>query len=249
MQPPGHHQSRRASEKIRSQAKILQDKQGIPYPKALQVAAGQRTLSQVLQEMLREESIRQLLARHPIDKSRAILVVDKRRSLDEVLIKLRARQNILSIPGHARLQKLLEDHLPVALQVDPDQIALGQILEIGQYELRLQPPQGEIATLRKLDLHFFFEAKDLAQVQKAIKLDRAVLARNLQPEMSPGKRAHFKHAVFQRLVESQEDCVLTTRRGHALRGKVVRFDLYEVDLKLSKGPLVTCCRHALGAVG
>ncbi len=233
---------------VRTRARALEQNQGIPYEQALAVAAGRQSIAAVLSDMLRVEKIQQLMAKHQLDRSRAILVVDKIKSLDEVLTKLRARQNVSQTPRHARLQRLKDEGVPVALEIDPDRVAIGKIQELTQYDVRLETQAGEAVTVRKLDILYFFEARELARVQKARKLDRAVAGKALAPELAPGKRTHFKHAVFQRLIESQKDTALTTRRGQTLRGKVVRFDLYEVDLKLGKGPLVTFCRHALAAI-
>ena len=239
---------KKPSPEVLERARELHEKNGIPEPLALEVAGGKLTVAEALQRMLREDRAEKLAARLGIPLKMALDIVDGKLDEAEVPLKYRARQYVDANPVRSALTAAFEEGRRIGLLADPRRILVGRITGLEKYELCIQPEDGEPESLLKVFLHVVFEAEDRKRVEAALGTDAEVAARNLEPEHSPKRRRHFKHAVFHERLESGEPFSVTTRRGHVLRGKLTWYSLFELGLELESGPEVTVFRHAIETI-
>jgi hypothetical protein len=226
-------------------AKELNEKNGIRFDLAVKIAQGKETLSGALKQMMRDEKVGKLVSTHSLHRETASHVVDGKADLDWELLRLRARQTAKTGRDRLILAERCERQDPLCLWLDPDRVLTGLVTRVDKYRFEFLPEGGERLEEDKVVAHFAHDPQDGPRVKKAIRMDPEVVALALGPEHSPVKRIHFKHAIFQRLLESGEEFALTTRRGHILKGRLEWFGVYEFGLRLPSGPLVTIFRHAL----
>ncbi len=235
----------RLSPEEHQKAKQLHERNGIPFGQAVRVVRGQVTLNEVVLRMLRRDKIDKLVQQHGIGRALAGSIVDGKIDQEHALLKFRARWNVIQNRERSALDEARQDGRRVALMLDPDLVRFGRIRKVDTYEFDFEPEDGPPETVHKTMVHCVFDPAEVKTVARRTKVDEKVQARDLAPQISAQQRLHFKHAVLQKILESEKPCTAVTRRGKIFRGKIQRYGLYEMGLKLDRGPFVTLFRHAL----
>ncbi|MBN2493247.1 MAG: hypothetical protein JXR96_01545 [Deltaproteobacteria bacterium] len=226
----------------------LRDQNGIPLYLAKAVACGERSLSDVLKQMLREDRIAKLATKHEIDHDIARDMLDGDFDLDYALLKMRARRYLQEHRERSCLTQALESGEPVAVCADPDRVIVGRVRELEQYTFSLAPESGPPQALDKVCCHFVCAPGEAEAVLRDCLVDEGVRELDLAPERSPQERTHFKHAVLQGFLESGQPMRAITRRGLVLTGKLEWFSIWEIGMQIKRGPSITVFRHALHLV-
>jgi sRNA-binding regulator protein Hfq len=129
--------------------------------------------------------------------------------------------------------------------VHPKRVIRARVVGVEPYMVTLAPEEGEAETLSKHDIHFCYAPEDAAAVEKLVKADKSVQALALSPALSPRDRHFVKNKTLFPLMEERVVLFVTLIDGSVIRGLVVGFSRYEIQVSMKGGVLVTLLRHSL----
>ncbi len=228
------------------QARSLMSQSGIPFGAALRVVQGKATLNEVLQELLREEKIRKLMATHRINRALATNVALGRTDLEIVLLRRRKNETLRSNYHRSCLEDAHLTGARIAIAVHGHKKLLGKVEENEKYAIRFrQDSDTEAREIHKTEIKFAYDPDQYRQIKKFIKIDNKVRAKKLGPILRPRERHHFKNLTLQQALDAREEVQVTTLEGDVLRGHVEWFGRWEFGLKVKGGARVTVFRHAV----
>jgi sRNA-binding regulator protein Hfq len=129
--------------------------------------------------------------------------------------------------------------------VHPGRVIRARVTHVEPYQVTLAPEEGEPETLDKHNIHFLSAAEDAANVAKLVKADKSVQSQNLEPSLSYKCRHLIKNKTLFPLMEERAVLFFTLIDGSVIRGLVVGFSRYEIQVSMKGGTLVTLFRHSV----
>lgn len=121
----------------------------------------------------------------------------------------------------------------------------GRLKTNKQYEVVFVHEDGKEEEIPKLSIKFLYLKTHEASVKKAIKFDRKVQVRALQPILTLGKRHHIKNKTLFPLLTGKTLLFFTTLEGEIIGGVVGGFTKYEITVLGKRAVPVTLLRHAV----
>ncbi len=222
---------------------------GIPHKWAVQVAAGQRDLSQVLEELARRDRVQQLIDRHELQRSLATQIVLGQADLEAVLCKRRRKAYVLETNNRSVFDQAIASEEPWSLATLGRSNRQVLIRESRQYELLLQPVKGgDPGELHKLQVKFLYRSKDRKALRKSLSFDKAYKGVVAEPIWRIQDRYPCHDKVLFPWYEAGTRLRITTVEGEQLSGPIRWFNRYEVGLELKNGSEVVVLRHAFADV-
>ena len=228
------------------QAEDLTRKSHIPWPAAVRVVTGRTTLNEVLQEMVREERIKGLIATHEIDRALATSIALGRTDLQTVLLRRRKNETLSSNYKRSCLEEGFQSGAPIVVALHGHQKVRGKIVGLEQYSFSFQEEGStEVVELHKTLAKFAYDPAQYKELRKFMGIDNQVKKKNLEPIQRVKERHHFKNMSLQRALDEQLDVDVTTLEGDTFRGKVSWFGRWEFGLKFKGGLKVSVFRHGV----
>ena len=227
----------------KSHAKDLTARMGIPSGLALDVACGRKTLNEVLQTLWAIER-RESLVKKGLERSLAGAVARNRlpehkaKTIQEVF----DRQQV---SFHSkRLNALLGRE--AALFLFGHGCVMGRVEGVSRYDFTFRESDGSDArTLKQHDIKYFCEPVDAKAVATRIEHDEAVASLGLQASSRMQDRFRPTQALALQWLEAGHTMRFFLRDGDVVQGLLRRVSLFEVDLELDGGRVLTIMTHAL----
>lgn len=131
------------------------------------------------------------------------------------------------------------------LHLHQNRCVTGRLKTNKQYEVLFTHEDGKEEEILKLSIKFLYLKIHDAAVQKAIKFDRKVQSRALQPILTLGKRHHIKNKTLFPLMIGRNLLFFTMLEGEIIGGVVGGFTKYEITVLGKRAVPVTLLRHAI----
>jgi sRNA-binding regulator protein Hfq len=246
---PGDRGRRRAGppqrNDLRSKAQEIQTSAGIPYNMALQVARGERTLSDVLQRMVAEDRVAHLVRKHEIPRSLAAQVALGQADLEAVLLKRELDAYVTLHREKSVLAERLEDKKPVGLALHGQRTMLGIIQDVDVYEFKLLVEgTAEPILLHKLQAKYAWDPDEYKLVKKGIDASKDG-RKATEPIWKPQDRYPCSDKRLFAYKKADKVVLAHLLEGEVLRGRVTWFGRWEFGLAMRAGGTATVFRHAL----
>jgi hypothetical protein len=233
---------------LRAKAQEIQASAGIPYNLALQVARGDRTLSDVLQRMMAGDKIDQLVKKHDIPRSLAAQVALGQADLDAVLLKKELDTHIAQHRDRSILASRLEDKATVGLALHGQRTVVGKIEGMTVYEFVLRGEGAEAPeTVHKLQAKYAWDPAEYKLVKKAIETSKDG-RRTTEPIYKPQDRYPCSDRRLFGFLRAGRPVAVETLEGELLRGKITWLGRWEFGLEAKGGGHLTVFRHAIKQV-
>jgi sRNA-binding regulator protein Hfq len=146
---------------------------------------------------------------------------------------------------HSTFDDLLTSGEAYNFHVHPGRVISARIVGVEPYLVTLAPEDGEPEILSKHDIHFFYARESAADVAKLVKPDKEVQALNLAPALSYRERRLVKNRTLFPLKEERVVLFFTLIDGSVIRGLIIDFSRYEIQVSMKGGVPVTLLRHSL----
>ncbi|MBM4371457.1 MAG: hypothetical protein FJ098_07370 [Deltaproteobacteria bacterium] len=235
----------RAGGKDREKIRSLVERFQMPSKLAREVAAGTRSLSDVLLEMQRAESARLLLSAHQICPQEAVQVRQGLLTPDEARRQARLRA-LKRAPGYLASRLSRFEGREVLVAAVGGRLLQGRFVRTSVFEVSLDTPEAPVP-LSTHDLKLVAAGEDRRRLLK-----RGVEWGPVEARLAPGALAEIqarRDVKARRLLAAQESggtITWTTIEGDRIRGRITDFGRYEVVLLTSQGPEIVLLRHAFG---
>jgi len=216
---------------------------GISPGLALDVACGRKTLNEVLQAMWSVER-RDALIKKGLERSLAGAVA--RGRLPEH--KAQTIQQVISrqqVSFHSRRLKALVG-LRAAFFLFGHGCVEGRVESVSRYEFILRESDNSAPrTIKQHDIKYFCDSADAAAVTARIGRDEVVGSLGLLASTRMQDRFRPTQELALQWLEAGRPMRLLLRDGDVFHGLLKRVSLFEVDLELQEGLLITIMTHAL----
>jgi hypothetical protein len=221
---------------------------GIPRRFAQQIAAGQRELNEVLQEMAQQDRVEKLIEQHDIPRSLAVQVVLGHADLDAYLAKRRRHAYRDEVGARSIFDEAVSSGDTYSLALLGRKLRSSKVLASDRYELQIQDHGGgDPETLHKLTVKLAYRAEDRKAARKAISQDKAYKGVVAEPAWRIQDRYHCPDKRLFPWLEAGTRLVFTTVEGDRVTGTVSWFSRYEIGVTARDVELVLF-RHALASV-
>lgn len=230
----------------RRQIKQLVEQSHIPYPAAVRVATGQSSLNDVLQEMLREEKIKNLMAAHDFNRALATSIALGRADLDTILLRRRKNETLETNYARSCLETSQAEGVPLGLALHGHKRLRGRVLSVEKYTFQfLEDGSADPTEIHKTLVKYGYDPADFKQVRKAHSVDNQTKKQALEPIVRVKDRHHFKNLTLQKAMDAGSSVEVTTLEGDVFRGQVLWFGRWEFGLRVTSGTDITLFRHAV----
>jgi hypothetical protein len=221
---------------------------GIPRRFAQQIAAGQRELNEVLQEMAQHDRVDKLVEQHEIPRSLAVQVVLGHADLDAYLAKRRRHAYRDEVGARSVFEEAVSSGDTYTFALLGRKFSTVKVLAAERFELRVQDHGGgEPEALHKLTVKLAYRAEDRKAARKAISQDKAFKGVVAEPAWRIQDRYHCPDKLLFPWLEAGTRLVFTTVEGDRVTGSVAWFSRYEIGVSVRDAELVML-RHALASV-
>jgi sRNA-binding regulator protein Hfq len=217
---------------------------GLPRRAAQQVAQGQRSLNDVLQEMARTEKADKLVAERGLQRSFAVQVVLGQASLEDFLER-QARHAYRRENGHRScFDAAAASGEPLTLALLGRALRTLRILAVEKYELQVQDEGAEPERLHKLQVKLCYAPVDRKAVRRAWGVDKALKDAVAEPQWRIQDRYRCPDKVLHPWLMQGQRVAVTLVEGERLQGVIGWYSRYEIGLQVRDAQL-TVMRHAL----
>ncbi|MFH1463840.1 MAG: hypothetical protein ABIO70_05610 [Pseudomonadota bacterium] len=217
---------------------------GLPRRAAQQVAQGQRSLSDVLQEMAREDKVEKLIAEHGFQRSFAVQVVAGQASLDDYLERQARHAYRREHGARSCYDTVAASGEPLTLAVLGRALRTVKILTVDRYELEIQEEGQEPERLHKLQVKLCYAPAERKAVRRAWGTDKSLKDVIAEPVWRIQDRYHCPDKVLFPWMKQGQRVTLTLAEGERLQGVIGWYSRYEIGLQVRDATL-TVMRHAL----
>lgn len=219
---------------------------GIPKRFAMQIAAGQRELNEVLQEMAQQERVDKLVASHDIPRSLAVQVVLGQADLDAFLAKRRRHAYRAKLGARSIFDQAAQAGEPFAFMVLGRANRVLRVKSSGRFELQVEDPEsGQAEVLHKLTVKMVYHPDDRKVVRRAISQDKAYKGVVAEPLWRIQDRFHCPDKQLFPWFEAGSRVSFTTVEGDRIQGVIEWFSRYEIGLQIKGDASLVLMRHAL----
>ncbi len=219
---------------------------GIPRRFAQQIAAGQRELNEVLQEMARQDKVDKLVSAHDVPRSLAVQVVMGQADLGAYLAKRRRHEYRAKVGNRSIYDSAVSSGEPYTLGVLGRKTRNLKIARSDRYEIIVEDPRGgEQETLHKLTVKLIYRSEERRNARRAIGQDKAYRGADVEPAWRIQDRFHLPDKVLFPWLEAKTRVTFTTVEGDKVQGIVQWFGRYEIAVEVRGEATVTIMRHAL----
>jgi hypothetical protein len=134
---------------------------------------------------------------------------------------------------------------PYVFHLHGNQIIRAKIIENLKYDLKLDVEGEGERVSPKIEIKFFYAGELAEGVDPLIKTDQTIKAKNLPAIINPKARFHIKNKSLYPLMKDREVLFFNLLEGEIIRGLILNFYRYEVEVSMKGGLLVTVMRHAI----
>jgi hypothetical protein len=216
----------------RKAAEELAESAGIPVPYAHRILQGQTTLNDVLQKLMRKAKLEGLVRDEGLDPSLAGQVAAGKLKLEraKVIHKMRQlRPHSVAKDGFALASETTE---PVALQCFGGSWLSGHVTEAEIYEFDFKlAGTDETQRMVKHDVKMIVLAGE-ASVDALFGIDQEVATQGLEGTGEAAQRIKVPEDVLLDAVAQDSTLSLVCRDGTTVRGKVVCFSRWDIELSV-----------------
>jgi sRNA-binding regulator protein Hfq len=236
---------------VKKRAQELAREAGLPPNLAHQVAMGNLQLPEVLERLAQRDRIEALITRHELPRSLATQIVLGQADLEQVLLKRRQDAHLAEHRERSMLLDAQASGALVSLGAHGQRQLHGRVLDVGRYELRLQPVDpktgaaGAPEEVHKLQLKWggLAEAAKICRNQLRWDKERKAAA---EPLWRPQDRYGCADRRLYGLLDEGALVQATLLEGEVLRGSVTWVGRWEFGMDLKKkGATCVVFRHAL----
>ncbi len=121
----------------------------------------------------------------------------------------------------------------------------GKVQHDDKFEFDFLNNEGELEKIHKVKVKFLCPLSNRDMVLKQIKRDENVAKNCEGPHFSPRFRHHIKNKSLYPLMNRKEVLFFTLVEGEVLRGIIIGFSRYEINLNMKQGAPVTLFRHSI----
>ena len=232
---PSPKQSVRDSEKLarRKAAAELAESAGIPVAYAHRILQGQTTLKDVTQKLMRKAKLQALIRDEALDPSLAGQVAAGKLKLE--------RARIINQMRKLRPHSVSKDGFHLAGEVDGSVAVkcfgtswlVGKVTNSDIYEVDFQVTEtGHVQRLVKHDVKMIVLDGECA-LDELIGIDQDVAAQGLEGTGEVTQRIKLPESHLLDAIESKEPLRLICRDGSTVRGRVVCFSRWDVELSVT----------------
>lgn len=223
-----------SAEKVarRLEAQELAESAGIPIPQAHRILQGKTTLSEVLQGLVRKARLKSLIEDDGMDASLAGQVAAGNLTVE--------RAKVIAEMRKLRPHSVAKDafHLAAAADMEIGLLLFGEgwvrgtITKGAIYEITFQPTEGgEARVITKHDVKMLaMEPSD--ELENVLGLDVSVAGKALGGTKEATARTRIPDEVLLDAAASEEALRLVCRDGTTVKGQVVCFGRWDVELKV-----------------
>lgn len=237
---------RRLSPQQQRQVKQLVEKSHIPYASALKVVLGQSSLNEVLQELLREDKVKNLMATHEFSRALATSVALGRADLDTILLRRRKNDTLEKNYARTCLQESIDSGNSLGLALHGHKRVRGKVLSNGKYDFQfLEDGKADPIEIHKTHIKYGYAPADFKTLRKVHSIDNHVKKQKLDPIMRVKDRHHFKNLTLQRSMDEGIEIEVISLEGDVFKGVVTWFGRWEFGLRVKGGAEIIIFRHAV----
>lgn len=237
---------RRLTPQQKRQVQHLVEQSHIPFPAAVRVVTGQSTLNEVLQEMLREEKIKNLMASHEFNRALATSIALGRADLDTILLRRRKNETLESNYARSCLEVAQKDGRPLGLALHGHRRVRGRVLSVGKYEFQLlEDGAADPISIHKTQVKYGYDPGAFKDLKKFHTIDNHVKKLSMEPILRVKDRHHFKNLTLQRAMDEGTEIEVVSLEGDVFKGQVTWFGRWEFGMRFKGGVEVTVFRHAV----
>ena len=243
---PGKRASTRAKplSEVRSRARKLAHKTGLPESVALSVVRGDRELSEAIAALARADQVEKLMQKHGIGKGVATQAAIGELDLEEYLLKQRLKAYLTEHRERSILTELEAASGDALVAVHGQTLLRGVITEVTPYEVGLSVDGAPAELTPKLQIKYAALGSDAGALASSIVA--APDAGPADPIPAPQDRYHLADRHLMSWMESGSALRLRTLEGDLIRGSVEWFSRWEIGLLTRDAGLrVGVFRHAI----
>jgi hypothetical protein len=216
----------------RKAAEELAESAGIPIPYAHRILQGQTSLNDVLQKLMRKAKLEGLVRDEGLDPSLAGQVASGKLKLEraKVIHKMKQlRPHSVAKDGFHLASETTE---PVALQCFAGSWLIGHVTDAEIYEFDFKVLEtGETQRIVKHDVKMIVLA-GAASVDALFGIDQEVATQGLEGTGEVGHRIKVPEDFLLDTVAQESTLSLVCRDGTTVRGKVVCFSRWDIELSV-----------------
>jgi hypothetical protein len=221
---------------------------GIPEALARQVVNGQKDLNTVLQIMAAEDRVRQLQARHGLNRALACQIVQGGIDLDKVLLRKRLDDYRSSNPDRSVLVLALEKASELTIGLHGRLLRTVRVTGILPYEVDVQEADNAVERIHKTRVKYAYTPDDGKVIRRSLGWDKELKLRDVEPILRPQDRFDCSDRWLFRQMEQKTKVNVTLLEGELFGGTVGWLGRYEFGLQLKGAVEITIFRHALANV-
>ena len=120
----------------------------------------------------------------------------------------------------------------------------GAIEKQSMYDLYIRTSEGEVV-VPKVDIKCHMAASSVDSSKKLIKQDKTVSAKALGPIHAPAARYFIKNKTLYPLIKERQVMLITLLEGEVIKGLMVNFSRYDLQVHMKGGVELTVLRHAV----
>lgn len=231
-----------------AKARALSGKWKLPIQTAVQIAKGNRSLSDVLEKEQLKERVAGLVQRGELYEGYGGQVVAGSWPMERALFLTRLRER-KQAPDYMRcyLDDYARDRRPAALALLGNELLQGTVLDSRPYDITFETQDGESLDVSKHDIKFYFDARRKKHLLKTVRWGDKEASRARGSLARVGTREDVKARDLLELQEGERAIGWSTVEGDVLRGLVTWFGRYEVVLTSPKGEIVAL-RHGVASI-
>ena len=139
----------------------------------------------------------------------------------------------------------LNDPSPWVYHLHNREIVHGRIVRNLPYRIVLSVDAQPEKEIDKTSIKLLYPASFAQTVEKQIKSDPKIEARQIAPIISPKNRHHIKNKTLFPLMQQREVLFFTLLEGEIIRGLVLAFSRYELTIGLKGGTQIKVLRHSI----
>lgn len=139
----------------------------------------------------------------------------------------------------------LNDSSPWVYHLHNRQIVHGRIVRNLPYRIVLSGDAQPEMEIDKTSIKLLYPVSSARTVEKQIKSDPKIAARQIAPIISPKYRYHIKNKTLFPLMQQREVLFFTLLEGEIIRGLVLAISRYELTIGIKGGTPITVLRHAI----
>lgn len=238
----------RTDPKVRAKAEQLHEN-GMPFQMAMAVALGRVSLNDALERLARQERVDKTMEQHDLSRALATQIVIGHASLDAVLARRRLKAHRETYRLRSCLDAALAGQETLTLEVHGKGKATGVVTKVEAYSVTLTGDDGQETEIHKLQLKYAWKPSEWKPVKKAVRIDKALAAKPVEPIARPQDRYTCSDKRLFRYMDSETPVAVTLLEGEQIKGQITWFGRYEFGLVIKGGVEITVFRHALHELG